>query len=172
MFSRHRSPVVRGYRRLLVPVVDNPETETAIDVACRLAAERGAAISAVAVIEVPPLLPLDCHLADEEEEANRLLERAGATGDSFGVKVSPRIVRSREAGAAIVDEAVANDVELIVIGAARKRLQSTGALALGSTVRHVLTAAPCRVLVVAARPESVSRSAAEDEAVRPIRPAA
>jgi nucleotide-binding universal stress UspA family protein len=153
-------------------VVDSPETETAIDVACRLAAERGAAISAVTVIEIPPLLPLDSHLPDEEKEAHRLLERAGATGDSFGVKVSPHIVRGRDAGVAIVDEAVARDIELIVIGAARKRLQSTGALVFGSTLRHVLTAAPCRVLVVTAKPEIDARSAPMNEAARSVRPAA
>ena len=139
---------------MLVPVVDNPESQAAIEVACRLAAERGASISAVTVIEVPPLLPLDSHLDGAEEEARRLLERAGATGDSYGVKVVPHVLRSRDAGAAIVEEAIASDAELIVLGTARKMLRSTGALVFGSTVRHVLVAAPCRVLVAAARPDA------------------
>jgi nucleotide-binding universal stress UspA family protein len=150
--SRAKRHGALGYRRVLVPVVDNLETETAIDVACRLAAERGAEISAVSVVEVPPLLPLDAHLADAEEEARRLLERVVATGDSFGVKVSPHIVRSREAGVAIVDAAVAGDVELIVIGAPSRRLVSTRSIVFGSTVAHVLKAARCRVMVVAASP--------------------
>src|SRR5205085_9038639 len=49
-----RAPVVIGpaaaleYRQLLVPVADALESEEAVDVACRLAAERGASILAVA----------------------------------------------------------------------------------------------------------------------------
>ncbi len=149
---------------MLVPVVDNPESWMAIDVACRLSAERGASISAVAVLEVPPLLPLDAHLAEQEEDARRLLERAGATGDSFGVKVTPHVARGRDAGVAILQEAAASEAELIVLGAARKLLESTGAVVFGNTVRHILVSAPCRVLVVAARSDAESRPA--------VRPAA
>ena len=47
-----------GYRSLLVPLADNAETDQALDVACRLAAEHRASITAVAVIEVPQVLPL------------------------------------------------------------------------------------------------------------------
>lgn len=117
-------------------------------------------MAAVSVLEVPPLLPLDAYLLEEEGEARRLLERAGATADSFGVHAVQRLVRARDAGRAIVDEAAAGDVELIVLGAARRTLKSTGALVFGSTVRHVLSSARCRVLVVAARPDMESLSPA------------
>lgn len=157
---------------MLVPVVDNPESQAAIEVACRLAAERGATISAVSVVEVPPLLPLDSHLGEQEEEARRLLERAGATGDSYGVKVVPHVLRGRDAGVAIVEEASAGEAELIVVGTARKTLRSTGALVFGGTVRHILSSAPCRVLVVAARPDADERSTAAGDARALARPAA
>jgi nucleotide-binding universal stress UspA family protein len=148
---RSRGPaVLRGYRRVLVPVVAKPESHRAVDIACRLAVERRATIAAVAVIEVSPLLPLDAHMFEEEEAARGLLEGASATGDSFGVRVSTRVVRTRDAGNAIVDLAVANRVELLVIGAERKRPGSTGSVVFGRTVEHVLRAAPCRVMVVAA----------------------
>ena len=51
------------YRTILVPVVDGPSREEAVDVACRLAAERGATIVAVRVIVVPLELPLDADAA-------------------------------------------------------------------------------------------------------------
>jgi nucleotide-binding universal stress UspA family protein len=156
---------VKSYRRLLVPLVENDESQVALDVACRLAAERGASISAVTIIEVPPLLPLGAHLGDEEDRARRLLERAGATGDSFGVRIVPRILRARDAGAAIVEEARAADAELIVLGTARRALRSTGAPAFGATVRHVFAGAPCRVLMVAARPTAESLAPALDASV-------
>ena len=153
-------------------MVENPESLCALDVACRLAAERGGTISAVSVVEVPPLLPLDAHLDDAEEHSRRLLERAGATGDSFGVRIVPRILRAREAANAIVEEARAGDVELIVLGAARRTLRSTDALAFGVTVRQVLVAAPCRVLVVATRPDAGSLEWPADDTSVASRPAA
>jgi len=160
IFSRPQPVRVKSYRRLVVPVVDNAESRAALDVACRLAAERGATVYAVSVLEVPPALPLDVHLEAQEADARRLLERGGATADSVGVHAVERLVRSRDAGASIVEEARAADAELIVIGAARRTLRSTGALVFGGTVRHVLTSAPCRVLVVAARPEPAARELA------------
>src|SRR5262249_26091538 len=80
--SARRLQVARGYRRMLVPVDARPESFGALEIACRLAADNHAKITAIAVIEVPALLPLDAHLSDEEDEARRLLERAGAMGDS------------------------------------------------------------------------------------------
>jgi nucleotide-binding universal stress UspA family protein len=140
-----------GFRRLLVPVVDNAESEQAMDAACRLAADRGAEIAAVTVIEVPPVLPLDAHMTDDEAAAHRLLERACAIADRYGVSVTPRIMRGRNAADAIVAEAERRDTELIVIGAPRKRRRT-----FGSTVSHVLKKAPSRVLVISDAPEAAT----------------
>jgi hypothetical protein len=41
------------YRRLLVPVIQGPPSDAAMDVACRLAAERGSRIVALNVLEIP-----------------------------------------------------------------------------------------------------------------------
>ncbi len=139
---------------MLVPVADNPASEQAMDVACRLAAEHQASITAVTVIEIPPLLPLDAHMIEEEDEARRLLERAAAIGDSFGVGFSSRILRSREAAGAIVDQAKATRPDIVVMGGARKSRRSAHAPIFGSTVQVVLRKAPCRVMVVAASAEN------------------
>src|SRR6266496_4616960 len=109
-----------GYRRILVPISENVESEKAMDVACRLAAEHGASITMVAVVEVPPLLPLDAHMLDEEAHAHRVVERAAAIADSYGVGIAHRILRAREAARAIVGEAENGRVEILVIGAPRK----------------------------------------------------
>jgi nucleotide-binding universal stress UspA family protein len=147
--SRRRPVVLRGYRRLLVPVVANTDSARAVDIACRLAADEHASITALAVVEVPPLLPLDAHMVDVEDEASRLLERVEATGDAYGVHVSPQRLRARDAGAAIVEKAAKVGIELIVIGAPFRRPRSSSAVVFGSTVEHVLKDAPCRVMVVA-----------------------
>jgi nucleotide-binding universal stress UspA family protein len=144
-----------GYRNLLVPVSPNSESERAMDVACRLAADHGATISAVAVVEIPPELPLDAHMTAEEAAAHRLLERAAAIADTYGVDVAPRILRAREAAAAIVARAEQRHVEIIVIGAPRKqRLRRRAPF--GSTVAHVLKNATCRVMVIAEGPDAAS----------------
>ena len=82
-----------------MPVVEGAESERALELACRLAGDSGANVVAVAVVEVPPLLPLDAHMLDEERVALELLTRAGATADSYGVTLLPRILRARSAGA-------------------------------------------------------------------------
>ena len=156
---RKRAIVTVGYRSILVPVADNAESEKAVDVACRLSAEHGVSITAVAVIEVPSVLPLDSHMLEEEADARRVLMRAAAIGDSYGIRVSPRMVRGREAAAAIVDEAAATNCQLIVIGAPPKRRLGNRAFVFGGTGEAVLKKAPCRVMVIAAPSEAVDARA-------------
>ena len=145
-----------GHRRILVPIGDNVESEKAMDVACRLADEHGASITVIAVVEVPPSLPLDSHMREEEESAHRLLERASAIADSYGVSVAARMLRRRDAAGGIVDLAEVTRAEILVIGAPRRR--KTGAAVFGNTVEHVLKKAPCRVMVIGTGP-SAARAA-------------
>ena len=152
-----RAPVAYGpalaleYRRLLVPVLPGPASDEALDVAAGLAAERGAHIAAVTVLEVPLDLPLSAGLPEEEAVANRELDEAVAIGASYGVDVVPRLVRERHAGKALVDEAARRGTEIIVMGAPRKDLSRGKAAVFGRTVDYVLKHAPCRVLVTAVR---------------------
>ena len=75
------------------------------------------------------------------------LEEARALGEEHGVDVRTDVVRARSIGHAIVHEAQARDVDLVVIGSsARWRRQSRF---FSPTVDFVLRQAPCEVLVVA-----------------------
>jgi APA family basic amino acid/polyamine antiporter len=155
-----RAPVELGpaaaleFRNILVPVAAGYPAGEAMDLACRLAAERRAAIVAVSVVEVPLELPLDAYLPEEVQAANEALEEASAIGESYGVRVIPRIVRARKAGRAIVDEAIRRGSEIIVMGGPRRvRLRSGRRAIFGDTVDFVLKHAPCRVMVAAARRE-------------------
>ncbi len=142
------------YRRILVPVVAGQPSDDALDVACSLAAERGARIVALNVLEVPLGRALDDDLDELEEAANDELDEAIAIGDSYGIRVLDRLVRARSAGAAIVEEAERRGAEIIVIGAPRKSLTASQRAVFGRTVDHVLRYAPCRVMVTAAREEA------------------
>jgi APA family basic amino acid/polyamine antiporter len=157
-----RAPVEIGpaaaleFRNILVPIAPGYPSEEAMDLACRLAAERRAAIVAVSVVEVPLELPLDAYLPDEVVAANVALDEAGAIGESYGVRVIPRIVRARKAGRAIVDEAIRRSSEIIVMGGPRRvRLRAGRRQIFGDSVDFVLKHAPCRVMVAASREAGV-----------------
>jgi len=137
------------YRRLLVPVVDGPESDEAVNIAAQLAAERRSSIVAVHVIAVPLDLPLDADLSDAEDRADAILDEARAIGDSYGVDVVTRILRARSAGREIVDECVRRGAEIVVMGAPRRASRRTAIF--DDTVDFVLKHAPCRVMVAAAR---------------------
>ncbi|HZT46309.1 MAG TPA: amino acid permease [Gaiellaceae bacterium] len=134
------------YRTIIVPVVRTGETEEALVAAARLAAERGATVVIVTVIEVPLSLPLDARLEHEEDRAEALLDDAQALVESYGVRAVTRLVRARRAGPAIVDEARRRNAELVVVGAPRRAIGGRRRL-FGTTVDYVLRESPCRVLI-------------------------
>jgi APA family basic amino acid/polyamine antiporter len=135
------------YRSILVPVVAGHESHEAVEVAARLATERAGRIVLLRVIVVPLELPLDADLSEELEQADAVLDEARATGAPYGVRTIERIVRARNAGRAIVDEADRRGSEIIVLGAPRGRHRNI----FGHTVDYVLKNAPCRVMVAAGR---------------------
>jgi APA family basic amino acid/polyamine antiporter len=139
------------YRRIVVPIVPGRPSDDALDVACRLAAERGARVVALTVLEVPLELPLDAELPDEERLANDELDEAMAVGDTYGVRVVGRLVRGRSASVEIVREAERRGAEIIVLGSPRKELTNRRRGVFGSTVDRVMRRAPCRVMVTATR---------------------
>jgi APA family basic amino acid/polyamine antiporter len=144
------------YRRLLVPVIAGQPSDDALDVACTLAAERGARIVALYVLEVPLDQQLSVEQPELERQANAELDQAVAIGESYGVPVVDRLVRARDAGTAIVAEARGRHAEIIVLGAPRRRLGRRERAVFGRTVDYVLRHAPCRVLVTAAAAEAAA----------------
>jgi len=140
-----RPLVATGYRRILVPVVDSTASVEAVDVACRLAAERHGSITVTTVVEVPPQLPLGAHMDEEEEDARALLVRAQAIADSYGVDVQACVVHARDAAEAIVEQARRTGAELLVVGG------TCGGRRLRGTIRDILRKAPCRVALIAAQ---------------------
>jgi APA family basic amino acid/polyamine antiporter len=141
--------LVAEYRTMVVPVVRSPESEDALIAAARLAAERGATIVVLHVLEIPLERPLDADLGAIEDRADRLLDDAQALAEQYGVRTVSRLVRARSVPRAIVDEAVSRSAELIVLGAPREA-PGRGRI-LGRTSEKVLKLSPLRVLVTAGR---------------------
>jgi len=151
--STTKAPVPLGpalaleYRSILVPIVSGPASREAVEVASQLATERAGRIVLLRVIVVPLELPLDADLTAQREEADRLLDEAAVIAEAYGVRSVERVVRARQAGRAIVEEAQRRDAEIIVLGAPRGMHRHI----FGHTVDYVLKNAPCRVMVAAGK---------------------
>jgi len=130
-----------------VPIVSGPESHESVDLAARLAAERGATIVELRVIVVPLDQPIDADMHEQELAADHLLDDARATAELYGVRMVDRIVRARNAGRAIVEEADRRQAEIVVLGAPRGRHRDI----FGKTVDYVLKHAPCRVMIAAGK---------------------
>jgi APA family basic amino acid/polyamine antiporter len=130
-----------------VPIVHGHESQEAVELAARLATERAGRIVLLRVIVVPLELPLDADLAEQLQDANELLDATRVTAAPYGVRVVERVVRARNAGKAIVDEAERRGSEIIVLGARRGQHRTI----FGGTVDYVLKQAPSRVMVAAGK---------------------
>jgi nucleotide-binding universal stress UspA family protein len=116
----------------------------ALEVAYSLAAEHHASITVLTVIEVPQHLPLDAYLIDEEANARRQLGRAKAIAADYGVAVTLRSVRARDAAVTILEAIDGSEADLVVIGAERRTRQR------GRVLQHVLRRSSCPVVLVSA----------------------
>lgn len=141
-------PSGAGFRRILVPMKLGEIGEEMVATAIALASERGAEIEAITVVRVPRRFPLDGPLPEDvQARADAALAEARLLGHDNGVEVKTDIVRARSIAHAIVAEATARGVDLIVLGSApRWRRQSRF---FSPSVDHVLEHAPCEVVVVA-----------------------
>jgi nucleotide-binding universal stress UspA family protein len=148
MQRQARRALAGPHRTIVVALLGTEESEHALDLACRLAADRGARVLLVAPLFVDPELPLDAHF-DEDEAALRVeLARTRALASSYGVTIHERVVRTRhgQLGAAVAQVAEETRATLIVVGApidSRNGFKRP----FSRDVWSVLKDAPCRVMI-------------------------
>jgi nucleotide-binding universal stress UspA family protein len=125
-----------------------------------------AVVEALFVLEVPREHELPEGFEQQEYEARCALDEARLQARARGLKVRVKLVRTRNPGKAIVEEARQRDSDLIYISTehapSRERL-------LGPTVRYILAKRPCRVIVEGggAAAQAASRSASLSPALAP-----
>jgi nucleotide-binding universal stress UspA family protein len=148
-----------AYRSIVVPLLEQEETEHALDLACRLAADRGARIVLVAPAVLERELPLNAHLDGALTELKERLESATAVASSYGVAVRREIVRTRPGsfGEAVAHVAAERHAELVVVGAPVESRRGFRR-AFPRDVLLLARDAPCRVMIatgpVAAAPRT------------------
>ena len=129
----------------MVPVDGSHASLQAVAVACGIARENKATLYVVHVIEVKRTLPLDAQLEPETAAGEEILSQAERVAREQDFEVEGEILQAREAGPAIVDEAIERSVDLIILGMEYR--QPFGEFQLGRVVEHVLKSAPCEVWV-------------------------
>ena len=132
-------------KRILVAASGNGADEEAVKLACNLAKKSKAEVYVVYVIEVKRSLPLDAVIESEIQKAEEVLTRAEDIAAERDYEVETDLIQAREAGSAIVDEAMERDVDLILMGLTYKT--RFGVFDLGRAIPHVLKEAPCRVML-------------------------
>ena len=133
------------FYKILVPISGTEADEEAIKLACRLAKKNRSKIWAVYVITVKRTLPLDAEIEPEIQKAEEILDHIGMVAEEEDYEVAAEALQAREAGPAIIDEAVERGVDLILMGVKHKRW--FGQFSLGNVVPYVLKNSPCPVIL-------------------------
>ena len=134
------------FKRVLVPVGSDEASDEAMKLACRLAKKEKGKIWAVYVITIKRALPIDAEINSEIHEAENILNHIEEVAENQDYEVETDVLQAREAGPAIIDEAVERGVDLILMGISYKR--RFGQFSLGSVVPYVIKNAPCPVILL------------------------
>jgi nucleotide-binding universal stress UspA family protein len=135
------------FRRAVVALSGHPNGTRLVRLAASIAKPYKADLIAVHVVEIDWSMPLDVDVAGRSEEIQQVLDLAEGTAESFGVRLESVLLQARDVGAALVDEALERDADLLVVGLAY-RTKFGGDFAIGRTIPYVLKNAPCAVWVV------------------------
>jgi nucleotide-binding universal stress UspA family protein len=134
------------HRTIVVPLLGRDESEHALVLACRLAVDRNARVLLLAPLEIEAELPLDAAFDDEEHALKEWLCRVRAYAESYGIRADTRLVRTRNFGLDIAEEAERERADLIVVSSpilSRKGFD----VAFPAVVMRILRHARCQVLI-------------------------
>jgi len=131
------------WRCMLIPAVEQPYSERALQLAYRLAAGTGTRVQLAYIIEVPRILPLDAALPDAESVAANALNIAERAAVPYNIQVESLIHRTRNAKERVLSLIAEEHVDLLVLGGRPDRLRGLP----GDMTRELFLAAPCEVIV-------------------------
>jgi APA family basic amino acid/polyamine antiporter len=132
-----------AYGSALVPIFGNDVSAGALRRAARLVGEE-ALVDAVYVIEVPPQLSLEAGMEAEERHADALLDAARIRARESKLKVRTSVIRTRNPGAALVEEARARGSEIVYFDMAHAPAEER---VFGPITSALLRERPCRIVI-------------------------
>lgn len=139
-------PIAVKAKSFLVPIDGSPASLEAVSLACSLARRQKGKVYVIHVIEVPRTLALDALLEPEAAHGEEILLLAEQVAQKAGYDVEGELLQARDAGQALVDEAIARGVELIMLG--MEYQQPMGEFQLGRLPQYILKNAPCETWII------------------------
>ncbi len=132
--------------RILTPVNGTPASNHAFEWSCQYARRTHSELLAMYVFEIPMEYSVDSHEGSNYlQEGEEILRQIEKIADAERCRVSAGMIAARNAGPAIVLEAITRKVNLLVLGASYRK--ASAAVAVGSTTDFVLKNAHCQVVV-------------------------
>jgi APA family basic amino acid/polyamine antiporter len=145
------------YRTALVPIFGEDISAAALHSAAKLIGEDGV-VYAIFVLPVPSQLSLEAGLEDEEAQGRSVLESARIQARRGGIKIHTGLIRTRNPGKALVEEAERVGSDVIYWSTIHA---PTGEQRIGPTAAYLLSKRPCRIIIETEnRPARSSSSAA------------
>jgi basic amino acid/polyamine antiporter, APA family len=131
------------YRTALVPIFGKDIGASVLGHAAKLIGEQGV-VYAIYVLPVPSQLSLEAGLEEEEAHGRSVLESARIQARRSGIKIHTALIRTRNPGASLVEEAKRVKADVIYWSTLHA---STGDQRLGPTAVYLLSKRPCRVII-------------------------
>lgn len=131
------------YRTALVPIFGEDVSASALRGAAKLIGSEGV-VYAIFVLPVPRQLSLDAGLEEEEAQGRSVLESARIQARRAGIKIHTGLIRTRNPGAALVEEAERVRSDVIYWSAIHA---PSGEQRIGPTAAYLLSKRPCRVII-------------------------
>jgi basic amino acid/polyamine antiporter, APA family len=132
-----------GYRTALVPIFGGDVSASALSSAAKLIGEEGV-VYAVFVLPVPSQLSLEAGLEAEEAQGRSALETARIKARRSNIKIRTGLIRTRNPGAALVEEAKRVGADVIYWSTIHAPV---GEQRIGPTATYLLAKRPCRVII-------------------------
>ncbi len=131
------------YRTALVPIFGDDVSASALSSAAKLIGADGV-LYAVFVLPVPSQLSLESGLEDEEQQGRSVLESARIQARRTGLEIHTGLIRTRNPGSALVEEAKRVGADVIYWSALHA---PAGERRIGPTATYLLSRRPCRVII-------------------------
>jgi nucleotide-binding universal stress UspA family protein len=142
--SKEHKPT--GKPLVIVALRDMEHVDALTRMGCFMAGGMGADLMGINVVEVAQGLPIDADAKILDEPGKAVLARArDLAAKSYSKQMFTLLIRARETGKTIVDEARERHADLIIVGYKRHDLWAGNVL--GSTAQYVANHARCRVVI-------------------------
>jgi len=131
------------YRTALVPIFGDDVSASALSSAAKLIGDDGV-VYAIFVLPVPSQLSLEAGLEEEEAQGRSVLESARIKARRAGIKIHTGLIRTRNPGAALVEEAERVGSDVIYWSTIHAPIDEQR---IGPTAAYLLSKRPCRVII-------------------------